>query len=85
MAPAPGPDAELVAYSRDNRERIEPVYKYVCEKVVPGCTYEAEADTQEKLMEKVSVHLREHHDLDHRQDRIAKALKDTGIYYVRQV
>ena len=44
----------------------------------------AEADTQEKLMEKVSVHLMEHHDLDHRQDRIAKALKDTGIYYIRQ-
>lgn len=60
------------------------MYKYVCEHIIPGCTYDAEAETREKLMEKVDTHLREHHDLDHRDERIARALRDTGIYYIRQ-
>jgi predicted small metal-binding protein len=73
-----------VPYSGANQERIEPVYRYVCENIIPGCTYTAEAETREKLMEKVSVHLRERHDLNHRDERIAKTLRESGIFYVRQ-
>lgn len=60
------------------------MYKYVCERIIPGCTYTVEAETREKLMEKVSSHLREHHDLDHRDERLAKTLRSSGIFYVRQ-
>lgn len=59
------------------------MYRYVCEHLIPGCTYEAEDPDREKLLKLVAAHLREHHDLDHRDERIAKALNTDAIMYMR--
>lgn len=60
------------------------MFRYICDHIVPGCTHKDSDADRDRLLERVGVHLREHHDLNHRDERIAKALKDTGIYYVRQ-
>jgi predicted small metal-binding protein len=60
------------------------MYRFVCNHIVPGCTFELEDPDREKLIKEVATHLREHHDLDHRDERIAQALKTGGIGYFRQ-
>jgi len=59
------------------------VFRFVCDHIVPGCSHVDEDASQEKLLERVAVHLREHHDLDHRDERIAAALKTTGVMPIR--
>lgn len=59
------------------------MYKFVCEHIVPGCTHTDEAESREELMERVAVHLDEHHNLDHRQDRIVEVLQTEAIFLVR--
>lgn len=39
-------------------------YELLCEHFVPACTTKVEAETKEKLAEKVEDHLRSHHGLD---------------------
>lgn len=59
------------------------MYKFVCEHIVPGCTHTDQDESREQLMERVAVHLDEHHDMDHRQDRIAEVLHTDAIFLVR--
>jgi len=59
------------------------VFEYVCDHIVPGCTHMDRDAKREKLLERVAIHLREHHDLDHTHQPIAEALKKTGIIYIR--
>ncbi|MGD2044215.1 MAG: DUF1059 domain-containing protein [Acidimicrobiia bacterium] len=61
------------------------MYEYVCEHIIPGCTFTEKDESREKLMERVEVHLKEKHDLDRHDDRIAQALKTTGISFIRPV
>lgn len=61
------------------------MYEYVCEHIIPGCTYTAREESREKLMETIDEHLREKHDLDRHDDRITAALKTTGITFIRPV
>lgn len=55
------------------------MFKFICDHIVPGCTHTDEDESHEKLMERVGVHLHEHHDLDYTADPVAEALKTTGI------
>ena len=57
------------------------MFEFVCEHVIPGCTYKDRDHSEEKLLERTEIHLREHHDLDHDHDRIWEAVKRTGIAY----
>lgn len=59
------------------------MFKFVCDHIVPGCGHVDEDETRDDLLERVAVHLREHHDLDHTHDPIADALNNTGIIMVR--
>lgn len=61
------------------------MYQYLCERIIPGCTFTDEDRSREQLMERVDAHLREKHDLDRHDDRIAAALKTTGITFIRPV
>lgn len=59
------------------------MFKYVCDNIIPGCTYEDQHASEDKLMERVAIHLREHHDLDHKDEPIAQSLKTSGITFIR--
>ena len=61
------------------------MFHYVCDHLVPGCTHKDEDEIREELLDRVAIHLREHHNLDHRDDRIARSLKTTGITFIRTV
>ena len=54
-------------------------------RIIPGCSHEDWDANREKLLERVAIHLREHHDLDHKRDPIAEALKTTGIMPIRPI
>jgi len=68
--------------SRPERERSG-LFHFICDHVVPGCTHEDSDPDRDRLLERVGVHLREHHDLDHRDEPIARTLKTTGIVFIR--
>lgn len=59
------------------------MFKFVCEHIVPGCTHEDEDETREKVLERAAAHLSRQHDLNHHDDRIAEALRTTGITFMR--
>ncbi|HWB90156.1 MAG TPA: DUF1059 domain-containing protein [Acidimicrobiia bacterium] len=59
------------------------MFKFVCDHIVPGCTHEDQDESRDKLMDRVAIHLREHHDIDHTHDHVAEALRSTGIMVVR--
>jgi predicted small metal-binding protein len=66
--------------SDDAREEV--VFQYICERIIPGCGHQDRDKSRDELMQRVEVHLREHHDLDHHDDRISEALKTTGINFI---
>jgi predicted small metal-binding protein len=39
------------------------VYRFVCDRIIPGCSTEIDAESEEKLRADIAVHLREHHDI----------------------
>lgn len=59
------------------------MFEFVCDHVVPGCSHKDRDESREKLLERAAVHLREHHNLDHHDERIAQALKTTGVMPIR--
>jgi predicted small metal-binding protein len=59
------------------------VFEYVCDRIIPGCTYTDRDESREKLMERVGTHLAQKHGKDRHDDRIASALERTGITFVR--
>ena len=61
------------------------MFEFVCDRIIPGCSHEDRDANREKLLERVAIHLREHHDLDHKRDPIAEALKTTGIMPIRPI
>jgi predicted small metal-binding protein len=44
--------------------------------------HEAENPDRDELLEDVAEHLRDHHDLDHRDERVADALDTNGIFLI---
>lgn len=61
------------------------MYEYVCDHIIPGCTYTDRDESREQLMERIDAHLETKHNLDRHDDRIAAALKTTGISFIRPV
>lgn len=59
------------------------MFEFVCDRIVPGCDHTDRDEARERLMERVAAHLREHHDLDHRDERVAAALDSTGVTFIR--
>lgn len=59
------------------------MYEYICEHIIPGCTYTDKDESREKLMERTGAHLTEKHYLDRHDDPIADALNKTGIRFIR--
>jgi predicted small metal-binding protein len=59
------------------------MWKFVCEHIVPGCTEEILDESREEVVSKAVVHLEERHALDPNDDRIAEALKTTGVIYIQ--
>lgn len=37
------------------------MFEYICDHVIPGCTYRERGDTKEAVREKALQHLNEHH------------------------
>ena len=46
------------------------MYEYVCERLIPGCTYRSDGETPERVREKALEHLHEHHGMDYIDDDI---------------
>jgi predicted small metal-binding protein len=63
-------------------DTTEDVYQYVCDHVIPGCTYVAEGSEMDKLRKAVKVHMIEHHEMFDGDERIANAMK-TGFTSVK--
>lgn len=61
------------------------MFEFVCDHIVPGCTHKEQAETREELLEKVEVHLREHHDLHRHDPTVATALEAGAIQFIRPV
>lgn len=47
-----------------------------CTDVVPGCSYEARADTEGELMQKIAQHVREAHDMESVPPEVAQMVKN---------
>lgn len=75
-----GPGARVILHRPHQRS---PVFRYICDHIVPGCPKVDEDESREDLMRRVGVHLRDKHDLDHREDRIGRALEETGVVFIR--
>jgi predicted small metal-binding protein len=43
-----------------------------CGDIIPGCTFTAEAETEERLLEKVAAHVRDAHGLEVTPELVAK-------------
>lgn len=61
------------------------MFEFVCDHIVPGCNHKHRDEKREEVLDQAVVHLKEHHNLDHRDDPVAKALESTGISQVRSV
>lgn len=59
------------------------MFEYLCERIIPGCSHEDRDKSEEELLRRVDNHLREHHNLDHPDDRVTVALRETGIQFIR--
>jgi len=64
-------------------ELDRPLDKFICDRVIPGCTHEDRDESREQLLERAEAHLKEHHDLDHDDEPIDEVLKRTGIIFIR--
>lgn len=61
------------------------MFEFVCEHLVPGCTHKDHAQKQEELLDRAVAHLKEHHNLDHRDQPYDDAVKTLGVQFIRQV
>ncbi len=59
------------------------MYEYVCDRIIPGCTHTDSDESRDKLMERVRAHLEKKHSEVRHDQRIAEALKTTGITFIR--
>jgi predicted small metal-binding protein len=57
------------------------MFKFLCEHVVPGCSYDDRDESREKLEERAAIHLQEQHALNHHDEAIAEAMKTRGISF----
>ena len=56
-----------------------PVFEFVCQRIIPGCTFIERGDTEEKLLEQAMDHLRERHNMDYIDKPLQERLSSVGI------
>lgn len=59
------------------------VFEFVCDRIIPGCTYTERGDTEEKLLEQAMDHLRERHNMDYIDKPLEGRLTSIGIIPVK--
>ena len=59
------------------------VFEFVCERIIPGCTFIERGDTEEKLLEQAMDHLRERHNMDYIDKPLEGRLLAIGIASVK--
>jgi predicted small metal-binding protein len=45
--------------------RETPMYEYICDRLIPGCSHRETGDTPEAVREKALKHLHEHHGMEY--------------------
>jgi predicted small metal-binding protein len=50
------------------------MYKFVCDRVIPGCTTTESGDTEEEVRSKAARHMREHHALEDFDERMSERI-----------
>ncbi len=58
------------------------MFEFICEHIFPGCTHRDKDSSEDELIHRAEIHLREHHNLDRHDDRIGEALKHTGMPFI---
>lgn len=48
------------------------MFEFVCDRVIPGCTYHVTSDTEEGALEEARKHLEDHHGMDYLDEDVAK-------------
>jgi predicted small metal-binding protein len=44
------------------------MFEFDCDRLIPGCDYKVQAETEEELHELAKDHLHEHHDVEYADD-----------------
>ncbi|MGF1616939.1 MAG: DUF1059 domain-containing protein [Acidimicrobiia bacterium] len=55
------------------------MFEFVCERIIPGCSFIERDDTEEKLLEQATDHLRERHSMDYIDKTLEGRLLSIGI------
>jgi hypothetical protein len=62
-----------VAGNESQRDGV-PMFEYVCDRMIKGCSHRETGDTPEAVREKALIHLHEHHDMEYLDGSAAKQL-----------
>ena len=72
-----------MAYSAAMTEERTGVYEFVCDHLIPGCTYKDRDERNEEVLERALDHFRVHHTMHHFDEPLDETLKRTGIQFIR--
>jgi predicted small metal-binding protein len=59
------------------------LYEFVCNHIIPGCTYKEQGDTLEAVREKALAHLNEHHDMSYIDQSMQERINAFAIRALR--
>ena len=59
------------------------VYEFVCDHLIPGCTYRDQDERHEELLKRAEDHYRAHHTWDHSDGPLEETLKKTGVQFIK--
>lgn len=59
------------------------MFEFVCDRIIPGCSYTERGDTEEKLLEQAMDHLRERHNMEYIDKPLEGRLTSIGILPVK--
>jgi predicted small metal-binding protein len=59
------------------------LYEFICDRIIPGCTYEERGEKEEEVLEQAMIHFKEHHAFHHHNDPIDDTLRKTGMVFIR--
>ncbi len=60
-----------------------PIYDFICDRLIPGCTHEDHDKKKAQLAERAAAHMREHHGYSHVDEPIGETLERTGAIFIR--
>ncbi len=59
------------------------VYEFVCDNLIPGCTYKDRSEREDEAVRRAMDHFRAHHTTHHFDAPLEESLKKTGIQFIR--